>query len=251
MSNRVNLSREQLDFSGATICISDAQKFVLPVPAAPGQPLVYPSGYQDPKSGEDLSGKPIVDWEGKPKFEDGATGYVFFNYADSSVQGCRTDGNAIIIVNEVRSEDVPAIEAEIARYADDPRDLTLDELTAVREFISALGYSDQYDSDLKFDAENFTPVYSDRQLSDASGQPIPGYGFKKRDARDICTALYQSGAGEYVDGPSATPQRFEDGAVLVLQPRHEPRLVQADVFLRTYKKPCGTTFAGVDELASV
>jgi hypothetical protein len=65
----------------STPVISNAQKFVIPVPAfvQGGEPLVYPQSYEK-------AGQPILDYTGKPL---GDRGLVFFNGKDKSWQAVK------------------------------------------------------------------------------------------------------------------------------------------------------------------
>lgn len=58
------------------------------------------------------------------------------------------------------------------------------------------------------------------------------YGLYKRDDRDLCHAVRLEGSG-FFQGPAASPQKFEHGAVIVQQDK-EYRLVQCDAFERSY-----------------
>ena len=229
--------KEDLSFDGATDSISTAQKFAFPVPKDEGVLLVNEDG------------SAITDWRGNPKFEEGAKGVIFYNPKDQTRQGALTDGTAIFMINEVEREDVKAILAKIAEYADDARNLTLDEAKEVLAFIKSISYEDQYESDLTYWDNSLEPVLPGDVNSDANGDVIPGFGFVKRKARDLCQVIYVPGSGEYVDGPSVDAQKFENGAVLV-QHDGKVRLVQADIFLRTYSKPDGTKFADLSELTA-
>ena len=77
------LRPEDLRFgpSVSTPVISQAQKFILPVPAFDngGEEPDYPINHE-------LAGEPITDWQGNPV---GETGVVFFNAKDQAWQAAR------------------------------------------------------------------------------------------------------------------------------------------------------------------
>jgi len=206
-----------------TAVISSAQKFIVPVPAFGGEPLVYPAGHEK-------SGQPIVDFEGRPI---GANGLIFFNDKDQSVQAVAGDGQGVIIINEVTADQAARLHQKVGGFTPDPNALTLNQLKQVLEYArSDLKLGDMYNSTRAFVREKMTPA-ADGQVAAGNGKVSDDYGFKKRDDRDICRAVYVSGPF-VLEGPAATPQVFEDGGVIV---RHgdDYRGVQPDVFVRTYR----------------
>ena len=216
--------QSKFDFtSGTTVC-SRAQKFIVPVGnyGNKGEPLVHPAGTV--KDGEDISGQPIVDYKGRPI---GESGIVFGNPVDGATQAAPGDGESIIILNEVTVEQAETIARKVAEYAEDPMDLTLDQLKSVLRFAAEeLGLGDQYNSKREFAEKNLSPVNANEQ------EVNPYYGHKKRDERDLCSAYYVPGQFEF-EGPAATPQQFQNGGV-VLQHGDSVRGVQTAEFQRTY-----------------
>lgn len=236
---------EQLDFNKGTEVVSGAQKFILPVPRFKdgGEPLVYPKGATD-KSGADLAGKPITDWQGQPIGEPGEKGVVFFNHKDQSWQAVKADGNGVIIMNQVDEKQGKALMDKVGK---DPSNLSLQEFKGVLEHASGspdskdkpgLGLGDMYNSDRDF-------IKSKMNKLETADTGIPQYGLHRRDDRDVCHAVYVGGSGEF-QGPAATPQKFSNGAVIVRQPDSKAedgfsyRLVQPDAFKETYKNKDGS-----------
>ncbi|WP_221392440.1 hypothetical protein [Dyadobacter sp. NIV53] len=219
----------------STPVISNAQKFILPVPAFKqgGEPLVYPK--EDPKAGQQ-----IVDYEGKPI---GKSGIVFFNYKDKSWQAAAGDGKGVIIINEVTQEQAEKLDAEISKLHSNPADLTLNELKDVISFAKdKLKLDDMYNSTRTFIKEKMTPVLTEK---DSKKNKDEAYGFKKRDDRDINQAIYVP--GEFVfEGPAASPQKFKNGGVIVEQ-GGKMRGVQPDIFIRTYKLANGTAIQALEK----
>jgi hypothetical protein len=220
----------------STSVISNAQKFIIPVPAVGhgGEPLVYPQGYE--KSGQPI----LLDDTGKPV---GDRGLVFFNGKDRSWQAVKGDGEAVIIINEVTREQANKLYQKVQALKADPNNLTLDELKQVVSFAQEqLGLVDMYNSSRSFVQERMTAVIA-AEVPKVNGKEIRAYGFVKRDDRDVNQAIYIP--GEFVfEGPAASPQEFKDGGVIVEQ-GGKMRGVQPDIFVRTYKLSDGRSIFSV------
>jgi len=219
----------------STSVISNAQKFIIPVPAfvQGGEPLVYPQSYEK-------AGQPILDYTGKPV---GDRGLVFFNGKDKSWQAVKGDGEGVIIINEVTQEQAKKLYQKVQELKPDPNNLTLDELKQVLSFAQQqLGLIDMYNSSRAFVQEKMTPVIAG-EVPKVNGNEVKAYGFVKRDDRDVNQAIYIP--GEFVfEGPAATPQEFKDGGVIVEQ-GGKMRGVQPDIFVRTYKLSDGRSISSV------
>jgi len=209
----------------STPVISNAQKFIIPVPAfgQAGELLVYPKSYEQ-------GGKPILDYTGQPVDD---RGLVFFNGKDKSWQAVLGDGEGVIIINEVTQEQAAKLYQKIQELKPEPKNLTLDELKQVLAFArQQLGLVDMYNSTRSFVQEKMTPVIA-HEVRLINGKEIEAYGFKKRDDRDVNQAIYIP--GEFLfEGPAASPQEFKNGGVIVEQ-GGKMRGVQPDIFLRTYQ----------------
>ena len=218
----------------STAVISSAQKFVIPVPAFGGEPLVYPQGH-------DKSGQPILDFEGRPI---GERGLIFFNDKDQSVQAVAGDGQGVVIVNEVTAEQAERLYQKVGSFNPDPDALTPNQLKQVLDYARAdLKLGDMYNSTRTFVRSKMTPALA-LDGSRVNGKAIEDYGFKKRDDRDICRAVYVAGRFA-LEGPAATPQLFEDGGVIVEQ-GGQHRGVQPEVFVRTYRLVNGDQIASAE-----
>src|SRR4029434_1543148 len=110
----------------STSVISNAQKFIIPVPAfvQSGEPLVYPQSYEKAR-------QPILDYTGKPV---GDHGLFFCNGKDKSWQAVKGDGEGVIIINEVTQEQAKKLYQKVQALKPDPNNLTLDELKQVLSF---------------------------------------------------------------------------------------------------------------------
>lgn len=210
-----------LDMSSAAKVISAAQKFILPIPAlSDGEPLVYPSGTKD-RNGDSIEGKPIVDWQGKPI---GESGVVFYNGKDQTVQAVAGDNTGVIIFNEATEEQARTLKKKAIELAGTAEALTHADIQAVLAAASAMGLVDRYNSERAFIQSKMTPMGS---------LGADCFGLYKRDDRDICLAVRLDGRGVFI-GPAATPQIYDDGAVIVRQ-GDDFRLVQPREFERTYR----------------
>ena len=236
------LRPEDLRFGSglSTPVISQAQKFILPVPAFDngGEKLDYPINHE-------LAGEPITDWQGNPV---GETGVVFFNAKDQAWQAAPGDGSAVIIINEVTEDQATKVIEKIHEFRQDPNALSLRELKQVLAFVrEELALGDMYNSTRQFVAEYMTPALKNGEASARSITP-EAFGLMKRDDKDICQAVYVPGPFLF-RGPTATPQVFKDGGVLIQQ-GDSIRGVQPDVFQRTYRHADGRIIHNVpDELA--
>jgi len=212
----------------STPVISDAQKFIIPVPAfnGDGEPLVYPK--ENTKAGQT-----ILDYEGNPI---GKKGIVFFNFKDQSLQAAASDGKSVIIINEVTQEQAAQLENMIHKLHPDPSQLTLKELKQALSFAHEnLGLGDMYNSTKSFVREKMTPVLPNEKTDKSKDE---FFGLKKRDDRDVNQAIFIEGAFVF-EGPAASPQKFENGGVIVEQ-GGKMRGVQPDIFMRTYKLADGS-----------
>lgn len=222
--SRLTITKDNIaNLDKGTPVISSANKFVLTIPKTQGEPLVDPN-----------TGKAITDWEGKPV---GESGIVFYNAKDNAIQAAPTDGNAVIIINEVNEEQANKLQEKVLSLAKDPTNLTLANIKEILEYAqSELGLKDMYNSDNGFISKKMSSVGS--QMRDSNGNL---WGRLKRDDRDVCQAVLIKGpltfkkqSGEQ----GVVSQECKDEAVLVKQ-GDDVRLVQLDVFLRTYKNTDG------------
>ena len=238
----VTLAPSDLRFGDgvSTAVISNAQKFILPIPALEdgGEPLVYPPEHA-------LAGEPIVNYKGEPI---GDRGLVFFNQADQTVQAVPGDGEGVIIINEVTIDQADVLHQYILSLNPDPAALTLENLKQALAYAQEdLDLGDMYNSDRAFIEANMSAIDT-WATANLNEQFDPLYGLKKRDDRDINQAIYIPGIFQF-QGPAATPQVFEDGGVIVQQ-QDSIRGVQPEVFVRTYSYSDGRPITNVTDLAT-
>lgn len=103
----------------------------------------------------------------------------------------------------------------------------MDDLKNIMHFAyNELGLGDVYNSDRTFIQNKMKPIKLNAKTE--------YYGLHIRDDRDICQAVYIEGEGQFC-GPSVTPQKFTQGALIIKQDQ-DYRLVQPDIFIKTYIK---------------
>ena len=219
----------------STPVISNAQKFILPVPAfkEDGEPLVYPQKH--PKASQ-----PILDYEGHPI---GERGIVFFNAKDQAWQAAAGDGQGVIIINEVTQEQADKLYHRIETLYPNPDGLRLDQLKQILAYAhDELNLKDTYNSTRSFVQEKMTPVRMNKAARKSNDAV---YGLKKRDDRDINQAIYIPGEFTF-EGPAASFQQFTNGGVIIEQ-GGTMRGIQPDIFRRTYTLADGSPIKSVAE----
>ena len=224
---------EEISFANCLAVISNAQKFILPIPAMAGEPLVYPQGVTKTsgtgkRQTENVAGQPILDWEGKPIAEEGV---VFFNAKDQSWQAVASDGQGVVIMNQVTEDQSKKLIAKVQQLAVDPNQLNLMQIKELLKYAQdELGINDMYNSNKEFIKSKMRPLES-------ADSGVEAFGLYCRDDRDVCRAIFIEGQGEF-RGPAASGQKFSDGAVIVQQ-GDSTRLIQPDIFAKTYTHPDG------------
>lgn len=238
MENRKIVSADLKTGPGhSTAVISNAQKFIIPVPdlKQDGEPLVYPKDH--PKAGQ-----PIVDYKGEPI---GDRGILFFNDKDDTWQAAAGNGQDVIIINEVTQEQAERLYQEIEKRQPNLEKLTLNELKQIMTFVrKELKLEDMYNSTRSFVREKMTPV-STNPASETGKNKDDVYGFKKRDDRDVNQAVYIPGEFTF-EGPTVSPQKFKNGGVIIEQDG-KMRGIQPEIFMRTYKLLDGSSIHSVSE----
>jgi hypothetical protein len=183
-----------IDFSEARPVISAAQKFVIAVAAFDdADPLVYPGGTEK-------AGEPITDWQGNVV---GTKGIIFFNEIDKCYQAAPSDGQSVIIINEVTAEQARNLRELIRELGELGDNLSKTSLELVISRAQKdLGLIDIYNSTDGFIRSKMTPVL--KVSADVGARP---WGWLKRDDRDVCRAVFVKGPGCF-QGPAATPQQI-------------------------------------------
>ena len=207
-----------LDMSQATQVIQCAQKFILLIPQLSDiEQIIHPLGKSSNQIITANNGCHI-----------GEKDVAFYNSKDNSYQAVKVDGTGAVIINEVSETHASLLESKVDEYFKTPECLTRMQIKNILEFACSIGLVDMYNSDRSFIQKQMTPVGS---------HSFKNYGLYKSNSHNICLAIRLVGNGEFI-GPAATPQKFKDGAVIVKQGENF-RLVQSDIFERTYQLPNG------------
>ncbi|GLU51541.1 hypothetical protein Dfri01_10020 [Dyadobacter frigoris] len=205
-----------------TAVISNAQKFVIPVPELKekGELLIYPKNHR-------RRGEPIEYPESSGSL---GRGIVFYNFKDKTIQAAIGDGKNVIIINEVTQEQAQELNLKITKLHPKVNDLSLKDLKQIISYAHhQLGLSDMYNSTRVFVNQNMISILPN---VDPNIKVDSAYGFKMRDNRTVNRAIYIPGKFLF-EGPAATPQRFYNGGVIVEQ-NGKMRGVQPKIFIRTY-----------------
>lgn len=208
------LRPEDFDFGErvSAAVLSDSPRFVIPVPALPdgGEPLVRPNG------------KPLHDREGHA-IE--GRGIAFIDPDDRAWEAAHGDGTAAILISPMSEPVAAAIAAEIAAMAPSAEALTIVQLRKLLAFARKQpGVRATYATTRAYVAESLVP---------GPEAAATGYGLYHRRSDQICRAVFVPGRGAF-QGPAASPQLFDDGAV-ILQHGDSVRLVQSASFELGYR----------------
>ncbi len=164
--------------------------------------------------------------------------YLFSNPKDQAQQAVKIDGSAAIIfmgVDTKKSEELNKLITECLSGGE----LTPDKLTIILDrSYEELGIVDRFNKSLGSIDQFFHPYEVKGHLGSFLPRP------------NKSSAIYIPGAGEFLDGPTATPQKFENGAfinfpgmelknIFLANVDGKARLVQADVFRRDRTHPDG------------
>lgn len=230
-----SITSDQVNWDQGADVTSNARKFIMPVPNLEGEPLIYPDGAKD-KDGNSISGQPILDWEKKPI---GEKGVVFFNPKDQSWQAVKSDGQGVVILNQMTEEQGKEL---MDKVAGDPMNMSMEQFKEFLSFAaSEVGCKDMYNSERAFIEKKMNPIES-------SPSGFPQFGMFRRDDQDVCKALFVEGPAEF-DAPTTGGilvklQIPEEGGVLLRQPDGKGflyRKIDNEVFEETYKNKDGTS----------
>ena len=236
-----------VDFSGATQVVSTAMKFVLMAgkcEVGEGTHLLYPKdatvtydGADGGKVTESVGGKPMRDYPYKPENEmPHPWGILVPNKTDGQIQGLSFDGTRILIVNGISRRAAAVLYARVSALSATGvhTGLTVDQAKELLLEIHRCWSGDTYTSDDAFARKHLSPVDSGLCWENTRGK----CGWMKRDARDLCRAVYVGGNVRFQGTGSSEPQVFLNGAVIVTVGKGVNG-VQPDIFYRDYMLPNG------------
>lgn len=180
---------------------------------------------------------PIANWldaDGNPKFNHPAikeidkngkleNRFTFQNYEDGCQQCAKIDGTGVIIFTAPTPGQTAKLKEAINSYTDNPLDLAPDQVKAVLSYAyNELGLLDRYHG-------NQSDIRSDMDCLEEKSREGVLYGSFVYKPSIVSTALYLSGKGRFLGGPTATPQIFEDGGFVLFSKK---RLKQAEAIIK-------------------
>ena len=193
----------------------------------------------------DEKGEPTVSHAFIRQKEDGSWRFYFYNYKDKCDQGVKIDGSSVITFMGANPATAQKLTSLIKEYASDPEELSPEQMSDILERAhSEIGLGDRYNNGRKSVSAYMHPYTAENEyFGEFLPKPV------------LSTAVYLQGSGVFMDGPTASPQTFENDAFISFpgQPKEKilamtpaelrankdftVKLVQADVFVnsRTYK----------------
>lgn len=195
----------------------------------------------------DEHGEPCVSHPQIRTDQKGGWRFFFYNDKDSCWQDVRVDGSSCITFMGPKPDQAKTLTRRVLSLSPDPEKTTPEQLAALLAYAkNELGLKDVYDNRCASVLRNMHAWPAPDEAHPALGAFLPN--------PQLSAAVYLPGAGEFLDGPTATPQRFANGAFISFpgQPREKIaamtpaelrgtksltiKLVQRDVFVdsRTY-----------------
>ena len=194
--------------------VSSARKLVIQVPES-NRVVEFPEGVHISSYGKGNDAPVIVVHNATDKGKELSPGV--FEHPEGTWQGAKS--GQFIILNEVSEE------AAVAAICHAGNNYTMHCVEVALEELVQKGFRDQYTTNLEFVQENLSPAGFCVGLEQCctTGKILAlRAGIVKRDARDIMTAVRK------------------DGAVFVDHGKGEPKRVEEDIFLRTYRNVDGS-----------
>lgn len=209
----VEITNIKFPEKGCFLACSTESKFVLPIPVFDGDvPLKTPEGqdiqYQPPNS----------------------RGVVWKNAITGEWQGVRSNGEDVIIINQMTREEAMQVKSWIDECVGQPNKL------GAGTIINFVDWAKNTFNKCVYSAEKMKFLTS----VEAVGEISPGYGLYQRKAQDVFESVRIKEAVRLTSANHPGPgQLFETGFVLIR--RHSdikavPRPVLADAFCKTYKR---------------
>lgn len=220
----------------------EASRFVLPIPAFPGEELRYPARYPPDMRRRDgaphplaavphpKAGQPLEDWRGRPILAvDGSVprGVVFFNYEDAIFQGVSSAGDGVLIFDRPTAAQAQALQGFVLGMGGPAALDSVERVLLVLEHAQRIGLDDRYDSRRAYVARSLAVV-----ADTATG--ISAFGLHLRVGESVYAV--------FVPGPARVGDLHlgAEGGVFLLVSGHresgerEVRSVSPDAFAATY-----------------
>lgn len=166
--------------------------------------------------------------------------FLFLNHKDNAEQGVKIDGTGAIILMGITEELSKKVTSLIKSYISKPDDLTPEIVSEILDkTYTNFGINDRFNKDIESLEQHFHSYNADDYLG----------GFLPKFNQSV--AIYIAGEGEFLDGPTLTPQKFANGAFINFPGQRltdsfqqnalqRGRLVQADTFIKDRTLPDGT-----------
>jgi len=202
-----------VDFAHGVLVFSQERKFIVPIPAFPGEPLVFPE--EHPLAGQ------LIQYT-----DEGDEGVRWWNDITHEWQGVVSDGTGAIVINQIGEEEAGILQEWVAREVGTPQQFTFDK---VKDFI------------LFSKKETGKCVYNvglDKYLGyvnlvDWGGQTgIRGFGLHRKRADEVFRAVLVT--EEFIFEPAGY-QHFPEGCAIISNLKSPgSRCVLKDTFAKTY-----------------
>lgn len=210
------LSKADLNFQNALAVIPATQSFLLPIPAfeKDDNTMLQESQKGGVKSGDNK-------------------GVVFLNSKDKSWQQVRSDGQGVVVINEVSPIQSKALLKKVMQLSNNqPENLDKDKIKLFLKFTHALGLKDVFQADKNF-------VETKMNMIEVWDSGVENLGFHKYQDKKEVLAVRFSGNVSF-DDPSFSKQTYENGCVVLKNEDDKILVVKPDVFLKSYTKPNGS-----------
>ena len=210
------LSKADLNFQNALAVIPATQSFLLPIPAFEKE--------------DDSNGQ--MSQNGGTKSSENK-GVVFLNSKDKSWQQVRSDGEGVVVINDVSPTQSKALLKKVMQLSNNqPENLDKDKIKLFLKYTHALGLKDVFQADKNF-------VESNMNMIEVWDSGVENLGFHKYQDKKEVLAVRFSGTVSF-DDPAFSKQTYENGCVVVKNEDDKIQVVKPDVFLKSYTKPNGS-----------
>jgi len=189
----------------------------------------------------DDTGRPETGHSQIKQDENGSWRFYFQNFKDNCLQHVKIDGSSVITFMGTNPEKSKELIRLAGEYAPDIEHMTPEQLSHILERShSELRLEDRYNNSRKGVESRMHPYDEVTTNHSSFGAFLP--------KPSVSTVVYIQGAGVFLDGPTATPQRFENGAFISIPGKNKKqvlkmskeellggkdftaKLIQADVF---------------------
>jgi hypothetical protein len=195
---------------------SDATKFLVPISAFEGEPLVYPKDDPMGRKGKQIN-----------YTEPGSQGVIWWNEITNEYQGLQTDGSRVLIANEVTHEAAKSLEKWISDHVGTPDKFNS---KTILEFIK---YTRHQAGQCVYPGRP-TSFMETVEVVKELETGIEHYGLFQRRKDQESVAMYVPHDVNY-RATGKEPQNFATGAVVVRTTEGKFRAVKPSGFMSTYK----------------